>query len=67
MTTRRVSTHGPTDPRVTLNRIEQRWAGYSTPNVEVRNQVVVYRAGKVGRLEVLRDARVAPLIKHGVR
>jgi hypothetical protein len=52
--------HGPPDPRVTQNRIEQILAEYSTPNVEVRYQVVDYRAGRVGKLEVLRDARKLP-------
>ncbi|MBA3321786.1 MAG: ATP-binding protein [Pyrinomonadaceae bacterium] len=52
--------HGPPDHKVSQNRIEQILSPYTTPNVEVRYEVVDYRAGKVGKLEVLRDARKLP-------
>lgn len=52
--------HGPPDPRVTQNRIEQILSEYTTPNVDVRYEVVDYRVGRVGKLEVLRDAGKLP-------
>ncbi len=55
--------YGPPDPKVTQNRIEQVLAVYVKPYVEVRYEVVDYRAGRVGKLEVLRDATKLP---HGV-
>jgi hypothetical protein len=52
--------HGPPDPRVTQNRIEQILGDYVKPFVDVRYEVVDYRASKVGVLEVLRDAGKLP-------
>ena len=52
--------HGPPDPSVTQNRVEQILAQYAAPVVDVRYEVVDYRAGKVGKLEVHRDPRKLP-------
>lgn len=52
--------HGPPDLGVNQNRIEQIISQYATPHIDVRYEVVDYRAGKVGKLEVLRDARKLP-------
>ncbi|HEX8597589.1 MAG TPA: ATP-binding protein [Chloroflexia bacterium] len=54
------SYHAPPDAKVTQNRIEQLLSAYTTPNIEVRYQVVQYRAGPVGKLEILRDMRKLP-------
>ena len=52
--------HGPPDSGITQNRIEQILARYVTPSVDVRYEAVGYRSGRVGKLEVLRDARKLP-------
>ncbi len=52
--------HGPPDPKITQNHLEQLLARYTTPVVCIRYDVVDYRRGKVGRLEVLRDPADLP-------
>ena len=47
--------HGPPAPKITQNHLEQLLARYTKPVVRIRYDVVDYRRGKVGRLEVLRD------------
>ena len=51
---------GPPDSRITQNRIEQLLAQYIHPYVDVRYEAVEYRAGRVGKLEVLRDPKKLP-------
>lgn len=52
--------YGPPDSRITQNRIEQILGDYVQPFVDVRYEVIDYRASKVGVLEVLRDAVKIP-------
>lgn len=54
------SYHSPPDPSVTQNRIEQVLAQCVAPSLDVRYEVLAYRGGTVGRLEVLRDAKKLP-------
>jgi hypothetical protein len=54
--------HGPPDPRITQDRIEQILGDYIKPFVDVRYEVIDYRASKVGVLEVLRGAGKLPHI-----
>ena len=51
---------GPPDPKVTQDRMEQIVARYIAPYVDIRYEVVEYRAGLVGKLEVLRDPKKLP-------
>ena len=52
--------HGPPDPTVTRNRIEQIVNMYTRPTVQVRYDIVPYPPGPVGLLEVLRDPADLP-------
>jgi Schlafen, AlbA_2 len=52
--------HGPPDPKVTQNRMEQILTQYATPNLDIRYEIVDYRAGQVGKLEVRRDPKKLP-------
>ena len=52
--------HGPPDPAVKPDRLEQLLAAYITPAVDLCYDVWDYRAGKVGMLEILRDPRKLP-------
>ncbi len=52
--------HSPPDPSVTQNRIEQVLARHLTPSLDVKYEVVPYKGGHVGRLEVLRDPKKLP-------
>ena len=52
--------HSAPDPTVTPDRIEQILAHYTDPVVQVRYEVVRYRSGDVGKLEVLRDPGKLP-------
>lgn len=52
--------HGPPDARITQNRMEQILARYTMPCLDVRYEVVDYRAGKVGRVQMLRDPKKLP-------
>ncbi len=51
---------GPPDSRIAQDRIEQLIARYIEPSVDVRYEVVDYRAGRVGKLEVVRDPKKLP-------
>jgi len=55
-------THGYANPPNPLHQddLERLLAGYTDPPVEVRYQVVAYRKGPVGKLEVLRDPKKVP-------
>jgi len=50
----------PPDPKLTQNHLEQLLAAYTDPPITLRYEVVDYRAGPVGKLEVLRDATKLP-------
>lgn len=52
--------HSTPDPRITQNRIEQIIAQYAAPIVDVRYEVVDYRASKVGKLEIIRPPKKLP-------
>lgn len=48
------------DQQVTQNRIEQILARYIEPSIDVRYELVEYRLGFVGKLEVFRDPKKLP-------
>lgn len=48
------------DPNVTQNRIEQILAYSIEPNLDVRYEVMSYKDGKIGVLEVIRDPKKLP-------
>ncbi len=51
---------GPPDPKVTHDRMEQIIARYIDPSVDIRYEVIEYRAGRIGKLEVIRDPKKLP-------
>ncbi len=59
--------HSAPDASVTQNRIEQILAHYTDPMVIVRYEVVPYRSGAVGKLEVLREPTNLPYkVAHSI-
>lgn len=52
--------HSAPDPKVTQNRIEQILANLTNPVVTVRYEVIDYRLGKVGKIEIFREAAKLP-------
>jgi hypothetical protein len=52
--------YGSPDQRLNQDRFEQLLSMYTTPFVDVRYEVVDYREGSVGVLEMLRDTRKLP-------
>ena len=52
--------YGAPDQAITQNRIEQILASYTSPCVDVQYNLVDYRAGSVGMLEVIRDLQKLP-------
>jgi hypothetical protein len=52
--------HGPPDPKLTQNHLEQLVSVYTSPVVDLRYEVINHRRGLVGRLEVVRDGRKLP-------
>jgi hypothetical protein len=52
--------YGAPDPGLNQDRFEQLLSMYTTPFVDVRYDVVDYREGQVGMLEVLRDPKKVP-------
>jgi predicted HTH transcriptional regulator len=53
--------HGPpNDAKITQNHIEHLLSAYTSPVVHVKYNVVNYRKGKVGKLEVFRDPAELP-------
>lgn len=52
--------YGPPDPKLTQNHLEHLMAQYTAPVVDIHYEVVDYRKGKVGMLEVLRDPQKLP-------
>ena len=51
---------GPPNPKVDQEHLEQIVAQYTEPVVDIRYSLVEYRAGSVGRLEVVRDPKKLP-------
>lgn len=54
------SFHAPPDPGITQNRIEQILSVYTTPQVQVRYDVVTYRGNQVGKIRIFRDRIYLP-------
>jgi hypothetical protein len=54
------SYHGAPDARLTQNRIEQVLTRLTSPIVEAKYQIIDYRSGAVGQIEVLRDPKKLP-------
>jgi hypothetical protein len=54
------SYYGPPDSSLTQNKIEQVLARLTSPVVEVKYQIINYRFGPVGQIEVLRDPKKLP-------
>lgn len=52
--------YGSPDQSLNQNRIEQLLSMYTTPYVDIRYEVVDYREGQVGLLEILRDPKKLP-------
>jgi hypothetical protein len=52
--------HGSPDSKITQNRLEHILSDYTAPQVQVRNEVVIYRGNQVGKLEVLRNRADLP-------
>jgi hypothetical protein len=52
--------HAPPDPAVTQDRMERILADLTDPVVTIRYEVVDYRLGKVGKLEVIREPEKLP-------
>lgn len=52
--------HGPPDPKITQEHIEQLVSQYTAPAVDIRYEVTDYRAGQIGKLEVIRDPTKLP-------
>ncbi len=52
--------HGPPNSKINQEHIEQLASQYIEPVVDVRYEVIDYRLGPVGRLEVLRDPKKLP-------
>lgn len=52
--------HGPPDPKITQNHLEQILSQFTAPVVDVRYQVISYRLGFIGKLEILRDPKKLP-------
>lgn len=51
---------GPPDSKLTQNRLEQVLSQYTDAVISIKYDVVDYRAGKVGKIEVLRDPKKVP-------
>ena len=52
--------HGPPDPKINQEHLEQLISLYTDPFISLRYESVDYRAGQVGKLEVLRDPQKLP-------
>ncbi len=52
--------HNAPDPKITQDHLEQLIAAYIQPNLRIRYDVVGYRSGPVGRLEVFRETEKVP-------
>lgn len=60
--------HGPPDPKLTQNHLEQLMSAYSEPCVEVRFTVSESRGQPFAKLQVVRDATKLPYrVKKGLR
>ena len=51
---------GPPDSKLTQNRLEQVLSHYTDAVVDIKYDVVDYRAGKVGKIEVIRNPQKLP-------
>jgi hypothetical protein len=52
--------HSPPDPNLKQDHLERLLADYTEPTVEIRYDVLDYRAGPVGQIEVLRRPEKLP-------
>jgi hypothetical protein len=52
--------HGPPNPSLSQNRVEQLLGRLTSPMVDVKYQIIDFRAGLVGQIEVLRDPNKLP-------
>lgn len=52
--------YAPPDPSVTQDQMEQILSNYTSPVVNIRYEIVGYRLGKVGKLEVIREPEKLP-------
>lgn len=52
--------YGPPNKKLTQNHFEQLLSQYTTPMVHVRYEVVEYREGLVGKLEIRREPKQVP-------
>ena len=52
--------HAPPDAAITQDRMERILADLTDPVINVRYKIVDYRLGKVGKLEVIREAEKIP-------
>ena len=52
--------HAPPDPKLAQDRMEQVLARRTSPMVDIRYNVIDYRSGPVGQIEVLRDPKKLP-------
>jgi hypothetical protein len=58
---------GPPNPKLSQDHLEQLLSEYIQPSVDVVYQIVDYRGGRVGKIEVLRDRRKLPYrVKHSI-
>jgi hypothetical protein len=58
--TKRAPIFAPPDSKLTQNRLEQVLSHYTDAVVDIKYDVVDYRTGKVGRIEVIRNPQKLP-------
>jgi hypothetical protein len=54
------SYYGPPDSSLTQNQLEQILSRLTSPVIDVQYQVIDYRSGKIGKLEILRNPTKRP-------
>ena len=52
--------YGPPDPKISTNRMEQFLARLTAPVVQIRYDLIPYKEGSVGQIEVFRDPALLP-------